>query len=83
MNAGQRGGAYGFKLNSLLKLGDTKSGLQNRKHTLLHYLIDLVGRKFTECDGFLEELSHVEDGAKGKNIRVLISKWSFPRFVKH
>ncbi|KAG5460954.1 MAG: hypothetical protein BJ554DRAFT_6934 [Olpidium bornovanus] len=64
MNTGQRGGAYGFKLESLLKLGDTKSTLSNRKHTLLHYLVDLVQLKFPETAGFPEELAPLESGAK-------------------
>ncbi|KAJ3265453.1 Dishevelled associated activator of morphogenesis 2, partial [Borealophlyctis nickersoniae] len=64
MNAGQRGGAYGFKLNSILKMIDTKSTVQNRKHTLLHYLTDLLDKKFPDVVGFQQELSHVEDGAK-------------------
>ncbi|ORY53477.1 FH2-domain-containing protein [Rhizoclosmatium globosum] len=64
MNSGQRGGAYGFKLNTLLKLIDTKSSIQNRKHTLLHYLTEIMPKKFPEVIGFQEELSHVDDGAK-------------------
>lgn len=64
MNTGQRGGAYGFKLDSLLKLGDTKSTITNRKHTLLHYLVDLIQAKFPDVTSFPEELSPVETGAK-------------------
>ncbi|KAJ3207200.1 hypothetical protein HDU67_007609 [Dinochytrium kinnereticum] len=64
MNSGQRGGAYGFKLNSILKMADTKSTITNRKHTLLHFLTELLPKKFPEVNGFQEELSHVEDGAK-------------------
>ncbi|KAJ3087483.1 Dishevelled associated activator of morphogenesis 2 [Physocladia obscura] len=64
MNGGQRGGAYGFKLNTILKLGDTKSTVSMRKHTLLHYLTDLIPRKFPEIVGFQDELSHVDDGAR-------------------
>ncbi|KAJ3330667.1 hypothetical protein HDU76_005130 [Blyttiomyces sp. JEL0837] len=64
MNSGQRGGAYGFKLNSILKLVDTKSTVSNRKHTLLHYLTEIIPVKFPQADGFQEELRHVEDGSK-------------------
>ncbi|KAJ3212388.1 hypothetical protein HDU82_002067 [Entophlyctis luteolus] len=64
MNSGQRGGAYGFKLNTILKLGDTKSSIQSRKHTLLHYLTELVPRKFPDVVGFQDELTHVDDGSK-------------------
>ncbi|KAJ1550961.1 Dishevelled associated activator of morphogenesis 2 [Nowakowskiella sp. JEL0078] len=65
MNSGARGGAYGFKLSTLLKvLVDTKSVLTGRKHTLLHYLNELLDRKFPDLIGFEKELSHVEEGAK-------------------
>jgi hypothetical protein len=39
MNSGQRGGAFGFKLQSVLKMIDTKSNIASRKHTMLHFLI--------------------------------------------
>ncbi|KAJ3096868.1 hypothetical protein HDU97_005466 [Phlyctochytrium planicorne] len=64
LNSGQRGGAYGFKLNSILKMADTKSTVANRKHTLLHYLTELLPKKFPNVIGFQDELSHVEDGSK-------------------
>jgi len=64
MNAGQRGGAYGFKLGSLLKMIDTKSSVSGRKHTLLHYLTELLEKKFPDLQNFDKELSNVEDGAK-------------------
>ncbi|KAJ3020034.1 UNVERIFIED_CONTAM: hypothetical protein HDU68_010388 [Siphonaria sp. JEL0065] len=64
MNSGQRGGAYGFKLNTLLKLVDTKSSVQARKHTLLHYLTEIMPKKFPQVVGFQDELAHVDDGAK-------------------
>jgi hypothetical protein len=65
MNAGQRGGAFGFKLNSILKMMDTKSVLTGRKHTLLHYLVDLIEKKFSKVQGFQEDIKRVENGAKG------------------
>ncbi|KAI8898114.1 hypothetical protein BC833DRAFT_649016 [Globomyces pollinis-pini] len=64
LNAGQRGGAYGFKLGSILKMIDTKSTIQARKHTLLHYLTDLLDQEFPHVANFHEELSSVEAGAK-------------------
>jgi hypothetical protein len=45
---------------------DTKSTVSNRKHTLLHYLTELLPKKFPDVVGFQQELSHVEDGAKSK-----------------
>lgn len=65
MNGGQRGGAYGFKLGSLLKMVDTKSTVSGRKHTLLHYLVELLEKRFPELLAFDKELSNVEDGSKG------------------
>ncbi|KAJ3232490.1 Disheveled-associated activator of morphogenesis 1 [Chytriomyces hyalinus] len=64
MNSGQRGGAYGFKLNTILKLADTKSSISSRKHTLLHYLTEILPKKFPDVIGFQDELMHVDDGAK-------------------
>ncbi|KAI8999424.1 formin homology 2 domain-containing protein [Gaertneriomyces semiglobifer] len=64
MNAGQRGGAYGFKLNSILKMADTKSTVSNRKHTLLHYLTELIEKQFPELLPFTQDLSPTELGAK-------------------
>jgi hypothetical protein len=66
LNQGQRGGAYGFKLNSLLKLGDTKSSVAERKHTLLHYLVEVVDDKFPGIQGFDLEIRSVEDACKGR-----------------
>ena len=52
-------------------MGDTKSTLNDRKHTLLHYLCELLESKFTDVMQFVDELSHVEEGAKGK----LVISW--------
>ncbi|TPX38459.1 hypothetical protein SeLEV6574_g07774, partial [Synchytrium endobioticum] len=64
MNPGQRGGAYGFKLSSLAKLGDTKSNITSRKHTLIHYLTTILRDRFPEAQDFACELSRVEDASK-------------------
>ncbi|EGF79568.1 hypothetical protein BATDEDRAFT_89642 [Batrachochytrium dendrobatidis JAM81] len=64
LNSGARGGAYGFKLGSLLKMLDTKSTIQGRKHTLLHYLTELVEKYFPSIQGFEKDLIHVEEGSK-------------------
>ena len=64
LNSGFRGGAYGFKINSLLNLGDTKSGHPSwRGHTLLHYVTELAA-KFPEMAGFQDEIATVADAAK-------------------
>ncbi|KAH6581690.1 hypothetical protein BASA60_002277 [Batrachochytrium salamandrivorans] len=64
LNSGARGGAYGFKIGSLLKMMDTKSTVQGRKHTLLHYLTELVDQSFPNIQGFEKDLIHVEEGSK-------------------
>jgi hypothetical protein len=43
MNTGFRGNAYGFRINSINKLIDTKSA--DNKRTLLHYLVEIVTQK--------------------------------------
>jgi hypothetical protein len=43
---------------------DTKSTVSNRKHTLLHYLVDLLEKQFPSIVGFHNQLAHVDDGAK-------------------
>ncbi|XP_074640649.1 disheveled-associated activator of morphogenesis 1-like [Tubulanus polymorphus] len=47
MNRGQRGNAFGFRISSLLKIIDTKSSI-DRKVTLLHYLIQVLEKKFPD-----------------------------------
>ena len=42
---GPKGGAYGFKLEFLTKLADTKTA--DNKSTLLHYLVASIERKVT------------------------------------
>ncbi|KAI9139325.1 formin homology 2 domain-containing protein [Paraphysoderma sedebokerense] len=64
MNTGNRGGAYGFKLDSILKLADTKSTITNRKHTLLHYLTEVVAKKFPTASDFQAQLAHVDEACK-------------------
>ncbi|RID49943.1 hypothetical protein BRARA_H00704 [Brassica rapa] len=49
-----RGSAVGFKLDSLLKLSDTRA--RNNKMTLMHYLCKLVGEKKPELLDFANDL---------------------------
>lgn len=49
---------------------DTKSTVQGRKHTLLHYLTELLEKKFPHLLDFHAELPNVEDGAKGRLLRL-------------
>jgi hypothetical protein len=64
LNTGQRGGAYGFKLDSLLKLSEVRSTVENRKHTLLHYMVDLFDKKFSEVKDWREDLKSMESASK-------------------
>jgi hypothetical protein len=59
---GPRGGAFGFKLEVLTKLADTKTA--DNKSTLLHYIVSFVSQVYPELVTFPEELTNVEIGAK-------------------
>eukprot|EP00794_Sanderia_malayensis_P020228 gene20228-22204_t len=63
MNRGQRGNASGFKLSSLNKIIDTKSSV-DRRITLLHYLLDLLERKFSDVFKLETDLPDVRLAAK-------------------
>lgn len=59
----KRGGAWGFKLEVLPKLADTKT-LDN-KSTLLHYLVLFCEKKFPDLIDFFMEMPNLETGARG------------------
>ncbi|PIK49678.1 putative formin-like protein 3 [Apostichopus japonicus] len=61
LNSAKRGSAYGFKLQSLDTLLDTKS--TDRKITLLHYIVETVQLKFPEIDKFHGDLQYVDKAA--------------------
>ncbi|CAG0882629.1 unnamed protein product [Darwinula stevensoni] len=61
LNSSKRGPAYGFRLQSLEGLMDTKS--PDRKMSLLHYIVDTVHAKFPDLIGFVSELKYVEKAA--------------------
>ncbi|KAK2711270.1 hypothetical protein QYM36_012454, partial [Artemia franciscana] len=61
MNSARRGPAYGFKLQSLDALTDTKTA--DKKLSLLHYIAETVGAKFPEVTGFDAELRFLEKAA--------------------
>ncbi|XP_051865564.1 formin-like protein 3 isoform X1 [Pristis pectinata] len=61
MNSSKRGAVYGFKLQSLDLLSDTKS--TDRKLTLLHYIAIIVKRKYSNIATFWNELHYVEKAA--------------------
>ncbi|XP_036617257.1 formin-like protein 3 isoform X3 [Trichosurus vulpecula] len=61
MNSSKRGAVYGFKLQSLDLLLDTKS--TDRKLTLLHFIALTVKEKYPDLAGFWHELHFVEKAA--------------------
>ncbi|XP_051929352.1 protein diaphanous homolog 2 isoform X6 [Hippocampus zosterae] len=63
MNAGSRNAqTFGFNVNFLCKLRDTKSISQNT--TLLHFLAEKCDEAYPEILRFPEELEHVESASK-------------------
>ncbi|KFO55931.1 Formin-like 3, partial [Corvus brachyrhynchos] len=63
MNSSKRGAVYGFKLQSLDLLLDTKS--TDRKMTLLHFIALTVREKYPELATFWQELHFVEKAEAG------------------
>lgn len=61
MNSSKRGAVYGFKLQSLDLLLETKS--TDRKLTLLHYIANVVKEKYEQVTLFYNELHYVEKAA--------------------
>ncbi|XP_075407845.1 formin-like protein 3 isoform X5 [Tenrec ecaudatus] len=61
MNSSKRGAVYGFKLQSLDLLLDTKS--TDRKMTLLHFIALTVQERYPELATFWHELHFVEKAA--------------------
>nr|XP_019963283.1 PREDICTED: formin-like protein 2 isoform X2 [Paralichthys olivaceus] len=61
MNSSKRGAVYGFKLQSLDLLLDTKS--TDRKQTLLHYISNVVREKYSSVSLFYNELHYIDKAA--------------------
>lgn len=61
MNSAKRGPAYGFKLQSLDMLVETKSS--DRKISLLHFIVETVQSKFPDLVNFEAELRFLEKAA--------------------
>uniref|UniRef100_A0A8C2ZAT2 Formin-like 2b n=1 Tax=Cyclopterus lumpus TaxID=8103 RepID=A0A8C2ZAT2_CYCLU len=61
MNSSKRGAVYGFKLQSLDLLLETKS--TDRKQTLLHYIANVVREKYPSKCLFYNELHYVDKAA--------------------
>ncbi|XP_051502157.1 disheveled-associated activator of morphogenesis 2 isoform X2 [Myxocyprinus asiaticus] len=63
MNKGQRGNAYGFKVSSLNKIVDTKSSI-DRNITMLHYLIMIFEKNFSDILNIQQDLVSIPEAAK-------------------
>ncbi|XP_073713232.1 formin-like protein 1 [Misgurnus anguillicaudatus] len=61
MNSSKRGAAYGFRLQSLDLLLDTKS--TDRSQTLLHFIASMVHEKYPELASFHSELRFIDKAA--------------------
>lgn len=61
MNSSKRGAVYGFKIQSLDMLNDTKSN--DKKLSLLHYIVKTIKRKFPEVFNFDHDIRHLEKAA--------------------
>ncbi|XP_066554578.1 formin-like 1b isoform X2 [Amia ocellicauda] len=61
MNSSKRGAAYGFRLQSLDLLLDTKS--TDRKQTLLHFIVNIIQEKYPELSTFHTELRFIDKAA--------------------
>ncbi|KAK8975917.1 hypothetical protein V6N11_057751 [Hibiscus sabdariffa] len=59
---GKQGSAVGFRLDSLLKLTDTRS--RNTKMTLMHYLCKVLKQKMPELLDFPKDLTSLEAATK-------------------
>ncbi|GKA64172.1 formin-like protein 13 isoform X1 [Tanacetum coccineum] len=57
-----RGAAVGFRLDSLLKLTDTRA--RNNKMTLMHYLCKVLAEKLPELLDFHKDLNSLEPASK-------------------
>ncbi|CAH1963643.1 unnamed protein product [Acanthoscelides obtectus] len=75
LNSSKRGPAYGFKLQSLDTLLDTKS--TDKRLCLLHYIVATIRQKFPELLNFDTELHYIEKAAVGTLSRT-ISKSGTP-----
>lgn len=64
LNSSKRGPAYGFKLQSLDTLMDTKS--TDKRVSLLHYIVGTIRQNFPELMNFDTELLYIDKAAQGK-----------------
>ena len=64
MNGGtNRGGIFGFKLSSILKLIDVR-GVKISKYTLLHYIVEYISERDKEVLQYFYEFQDIDDSTK-------------------
>lgn len=61
MNSSKRGPVYGFKLQSLETIYDTKT--HDKRQTLLHYIVSTIQEKFSDLINFNSELTFIDKAA--------------------
>lgn len=61
MNSNKRGPVYGFKLQSLEALLETKTA--DKKQTLLHYIVSTINDKLPDIKNFDSELTFIDKAA--------------------
>lgn len=66
LNSSKRGPAYGFKLQSLDTLVDTKSS--DKRMSLLNYIVQTVKQYFPELMNFESELMYIEKASAGRKL---------------
>ncbi|KAG5321527.1 Y2138 protein, partial [Acromyrmex heyeri] len=71
LNSSKRGPAYGFKLQSLDTLLDTKS--TDKRMCLLHYIVATIRVKFPELINFESELMYIDKAATGMSYLIIYS----------
>nr|CAD7397943.1 unnamed protein product [Timema cristinae] len=69
LNSSKRGPAYGFKLQSLDTLLDTKS--TDKRMCLLHYIVDTIRNKFLDLLNFESELMYIDKAAVDFNSSII------------
>ncbi|CAF0771370.1 unnamed protein product [Didymodactylos carnosus] len=62
MNSSKRGPVYGFKLNSLEMLSDTRT--HDKRMTLLHYIVQTIQERFPDVANFDSDLRISEKAAQ-------------------
>jgi len=68
MNGGtNRGAAFGFKLDSLLRLTEVRSDTDNGKTTAMHYIIEMLTANYPDAPQVVDDLHEfVKEAAKQK-----------------